>query len=128
MFIKERLRKEFPLTKRVECVFECYEIARRRYAIFWEKKVRKCDIDSLLKSLEAATSNNFSEKKALLVIGDTDEEFEAEDLMYFNGADTFVVFYLKNTDTDKIYFNDQRVLWFGVDWKKIVRRFNEILK
>ena len=35
---------------------------------------------------------------------------------------------LINENSKEIYFNDQRVFWFSVDWKKIIKRFNEILK
>ena len=33
-----------------------------------------------------------------------------------------------NDNNNEIYFNDQRVFWFSVDWKKIIKKFNEILK
>ena len=50
-----------------------------------------------------------------------------QDLLFFNGVDTFVVYYLKNNSLNEIYFNDQRVFWFSVGWKKIIKKFNKIL-
>ena len=44
-----------------------------------------------------------------------------------HGVDTFVVYYLINDMAKEIYFNDQRFFWFSVDWKKIIKKFNEIL-
>jgi hypothetical protein len=64
----------------------------------------------------------------LIVIANTNEEFKQEDLVFFNGVDTFVVYYLMNNKTGEVYFNDQRMYFFGAGWRKIVRKFNEILK
>lgn len=128
MVIKEELINEYPLTKKIECDFECYEAMKRRYVIFLDKMINKNNIESLLNEFEVATRKNFSKVKSLVVVGYTDQEFKKEDLLFFNGVDTFVVYYLKNINDNKIYFNDQRVFWFSVDWKKIVKRFNYILK
>lgn len=53
--------------------------------------------------------------------------FEKKDLVYFNGVDTFVSFYLINQKNNHIYFNDKRMFMLSVDWKKIIRKFNDIL-
>lgn len=76
MIIKEKLIKEYPLTKKVECDFECYEVIKRRYVIFLDKKIQKDNIELLLKEFEMATKNNFSKVKSLIIIGYTDEEFK----------------------------------------------------
>lgn len=125
--MKEKLIREFPLTVKIDCDFECYEAEKRRYVIFLDQKVCKENIEQQLPELESATKNGFFPKKSLIVVGYTDEEFAAEDLLYFNGIDTFVVYYLKNVNTGKIYFHNKRVFLFSVDWKKIVDRFNKIL-
>lgn len=128
MMMKEKLIKKFPLTKKVDCEFECYEAQKRRYVIFLDKKVCKENIEKQLYELEAMTKNGFHPKKSLIIVGYTDDEFVKEDLLYFNGIDTFAVYYLMNVNTGEIYFHNQRVFWFSVDWKKIIDRFNEILK
>ena len=127
MVIKDKLIKEPPLTRKMVCDFECYEVIKRRYVIFYDRKIQKSNIEVLLDKFKMATENNFSKAKSLIVVGITDEEFEQEDLLYFNGVDTFVVYYLKNINNDKIYFNDQSCLLFRVGWKKIIRKFNKIL-
>ena len=66
--------------------------------------------------------------KSLIVVGYTDEQFVGEDLLFWNGDRTFVIYYLINTASGDIYFNDETNLFFGIGWKKVVRRFNEILR
>lgn len=126
MIIKDKLIKEYPLTKKINCSFECFEVMKRRYVIFYDKKINKENMKSLLDVFND-NPNSFTEKKSLIIVGHTDEKFDKKDLLFFNGVDTFVVYYLINDDNNEIYFNDQRVFWFSVDWKKIIRKFNEIL-
>ena len=128
MIIKDKLIKEFPLTKKIDCSFDCFEVIKRRYVIFYDEKINKENIKSLLDVFNENTNNNFSKKKTLIVVAYTDEEFNKEDLVFFNGVDTFIVYYLINETTFEIYFNDQTMLWFSIDWKKIIKKFNEILK
>lgn len=126
--MKEKLIKEYPLTAKVDCPFECYQVMPRRYVIFFEDKIDSDNMEQLLDVFVNATKNNFSQVKALLVVGHTDEQFKKQDLVFFNGVDTFVVYYLKNDTTDEIYFNDQINLFLSTGWRKIVKRFNQILQ
>lgn len=128
MIIKEKLINEYPLTKKLECPLECYEVDKRRYVIFLDNKINRNNMEFLLDEFIKITKNNYSEKKTLIIVGHTDEQFKKEDLVFFNGVDTFVVYYLINENNNEIYFNDQRVFLFSVDWKKIIKKFNEILK
>ena len=128
MIIKDKLIKEYPLTKKIDCFFECFEVIKRRYVIFYDEKINKENIKSLLNVFNENTNNNFSQKKTLIVVACTNEQFNKEDLLFFNGVDTFIVYYLINENTNEIYFNDQKMLLFCIDWKKIIKKFNEILK
>ncbi len=127
--VKEKLIKEYPLTKKIKCDFECYEVIKRRYVIFYEKMINQENIESLLNEFDMATKNNFSKTRTFIIVGQTDQEFKKEDLLFFNGEDTFVVYYLQNITNNEIYFNDCSifVISFGLNWKKIIKRFNEIL-
>lgn len=127
MIIKDKLIKEYPLTKKIEFPFECYEVVKRRYVVFYDKEINRNNMESILDVINGNAKNSFSEKKTLIVIGHTDEQFNKKDLLFFNGNDTFIVFYLIN-ENNEIFFNDQRAFWFGVDWSKIIKSFNEILK
>ena len=128
MIIKDKLINEYPLIKKIECPLECYEVVKRRYVIFLDEKINRNNMESLLDEFTKVTKNNCSEKKTIIVVGRTDEQFKKKELVFFNGVDTFVVYYLINENNKEIYFNDQRVFWFSIDWKKIIKRFNEILK
>ena len=108
MSIKDKLIDEYPLTKKIECSFDCFEVSKRRYVIFFDKKIKKNNIESLLDDFINA-SNKFSKVRTLIIVGHTDERFNQEDLVYFNGVDTFVVYYLLNDTNNEIYFNNHRV-------------------
>ena len=41
MIIKDKLIKEYPLTKKIDCSFECFEVIKRRYVIFYDEKINK---------------------------------------------------------------------------------------
>lgn len=126
--IKEKLIKEYPLTKRVECPLKCYEVIKRRYVLFYDEIINKANMESLLDFFNAITkNNNFSGKKTLIVVGRTEEQFDKKDLLFFNGVDTFVVYYLINEEKNEIYFNNQRNFLFSIGWKKIIEEFNKIL-
>ena len=112
---KEKLIKEYPLTKKIEYSFECYEVIDRRYVIFYDKKINKANIESLLDVFNDNTKGIFTEKKTLIIVGFTDEWFDKKDLLFFNGVDTLIVYYLINEKNNEIYFNDQRVFFFSID-------------
>ena len=61
------------------------------------------------------TKGIFTKKKTLIIVGFTDEWFDKKDLLFFNGMDTFIVYYLINEKNNEIYFNDQRVFFFSID-------------
>lgn len=127
MIIKDKLIKEYPLTKKIDFPFECYEVVKRRYVVFFDEEINRNNMESLLDVMDGHAKNVFSEKKTIIVIGHTNEQFNKEDLVFFNGNDTFIVFYLIN-ENNEVFFNDQRNFWFGVDWSKIIKNFNQILK
>ena len=127
MTIKDKLINGYPLTKKIEYPFECFEVIKRRYVIFFDEKINKDNIESLLDEFSKALNNNCSKVRTLIVVGHTDVQFNEEDLLYFNGVDTFIVYYLKNDNSNEIYFNNHRVVFLTVDWKKIINKFNQIL-
>ena len=127
MIIKDKLIKEYPLTKKIDFPFECYEVVKRRYVVFFDEEINRNNMESLLDVIDGHAKNVFSEKKTIIVIGHTNEQFNKNDLVFFNGNDTFIVFYLIN-ENNEVFFNDQKNFWFGVDWSKIIKNFNQILK
>ncbi|MBQ9103637.1 MAG: hypothetical protein IJY57_00940 [Clostridia bacterium] len=127
MIVKDKLIKEYPLTKKVECSFECYEVVKRKYVIFFNEKINMNNMETLLNDIATIVKNKVSMVRTFIVVGETEEQFKKEDLVYFNGVDTFVVYYLKNIKDNTISFNEQRMLFFGAGWRKIIKKFNKIL-
>ena len=103
------------------------QIIKRRFVIFYDEKINKENAKTLLDVFNKSFNITFHQKKSVIVVAYTDEQFDKKDLVFFNGEDTFVVYYLINEKTNEIYFNDESMFFFCVGWKKIVKRFNEIL-
>ena len=128
MDIQEKLIQNYPLINKVDCDLNCYCLAKKRYLIFWDEFIEKDAIIKVLKSLEEKTNNsNFSEFKTLIIVGKTKEEYKKEELLYFNNVNMIVVFYLINEEVDKIYMNDSWVFTLGLNYKKYIRKINEIM-
>lgn len=128
MIIKEKLIKEYPLTEKIESDYECYRIKSRKYVVFLDRIISNKDTEELLDKLVTSIKTNVSTLSTLIVVGNTNEAFKKEDLVFFNGVETFVIYYLINDKDNIIYFNDQGTYWFGANWRKIIKRFNDILK
>ncbi len=128
MDIQEKLVQNYPLINKVDCDLNCYCLAKKRYLIFWDEFIEKDAIIKVLKSLEEKTNNsNFSEFKTLIIVGKTKEEYKKEELLYFNNVNMIVVFYLINEEVNKIYMNDSWVFTLGLNYKKYIRKINEIM-
>ena len=128
MDIQEKLIQNYPLINKVYCYLNCYCLAKKRYLIFWDEFIEKDAIIKVLKSLEEKTNNsNFSEFKTLIIVGKTKEEYKKEELLYFNNVNMIVVFYLINEEVNKIYMNDSWVFTLGLNYKKYIRKINEIM-
>ena len=128
MDIQEKLIQNYPLINKVDCDLNCYCLAKKRYLIFWDEFIEKDAIIKVLKSLEEKTNNsNFSEFKTLIIVGKTKEEYKKEELLYFNNVNMIVVFHLINEEVNKIYMNDSWVFTLGLNYKKYIRKINEIM-
>ena len=128
MIIKENLIEQYPLTEKAESEYECYKVAPRKYVIFLDDTISHSDTEALLDKLATSTKTSSFVVNLFVVVANTNEKFKPEDLVFFNGEDTFVVYYLLNSNNGEIYFNDQRMYLFSAGWRKIIKRFNEILK
>ena len=127
MNIYDRIIKDYPLVKKIECELNCYQIAHRRYLVFWDGLIDKALINEALRSLQEKTHNvKFSKFKTLIVVGKTNDHFKEEELFYFNNTDTFVVLYLINEKLSKIYMNASWIFALGLNYGKYVRRIHKI--
>lgn len=128
MNIQEKIIQNYPLVNKIDFELNCYLLDKRRYLIFWNELIKKDSIEKMLNYLEEKTKNpNFTESKTLIVVGKTKEKFKKVDLVYFNSVNTLVVFYLINEETNEIYMYDSWISFIGLNYKKYVRKINEIL-
>lgn len=128
MNIQEKLIYNYPLVNKVDSELNCYLLDKNRYLVFWDELIKVELVEEILNSLEEKTKNsNFSEFKTLIVISKTNEKFKKADLLYFNNVNTIVVFYLINEETNEVYMNDSWISSLGLNYKKYVRKINEIL-
>lgn len=128
MNIQEKIIQNYPLVNKIDFELNCYLLDKRRYLIFWNELIKKDSIEKMLNYLEEKTKNpNFTESKTLIVAGKTKEKFKKVDLVYFNSVNTLVVFYLINEETNEIYMDDSWISFIGLNYKKYVRKINEIL-
>ena len=128
MNIQEKIIQNYPLVNKIDFELNCYLLDKRRYLIFWNELIKKDSIEMMLNYLEEKTKNpNFTESKTLIVVGKTKEKFKKVDLVYFNSVNTLVVFYLINEETNEIYMDDSWISFIGLNYKKYVRKINEIL-
>ena len=128
MNIQEEIIQNYPLVNKIDFELNCYLLDKRRYLIFWNELIKKDSIEKMLNYLEEKTKNpNFTESKTLIVVGKTKEKFKKVDLVYFNSVNTLVVFYLINEETNEIYMDDSWISFMGLNYKKYVRKINEIL-
>lgn len=128
MNIQEKIIQNYPLVNKIDFELNCYLLDKRRYLIFWNELIKKDSIEEMLNYLEEKTKNpNFTESKTLIVVGKTKEKFKKVDLVYFNSVNILVVFYLINEETNEIYMDDSWISFIGLNYKKYVRKINEIL-
>lgn len=128
MNIQEKIILNYPLLKQVDSELNCYLLEKKRYLVFWDELIKKDLIHELLNYLQEKTNNsNFTKYKTLIVVGKTKEKFKKVDLLYFNNVNTFVVFYLINEENNEVYMNDSMIFVIGLNYKKYVRRINEII-
>ena len=128
MNIQEKIIQNYTLVNKIDFELNCYLLDKRRYLIFWNELIKKDSIEKMLNYLEEKTKNpNFTESKTLIVVGKTKEKFKKVDLVYFNSVNTLVVFYLINEETNEIYMDDSWISFIELNYKKYVRKINEIL-
>ena len=128
MNIKEKLIQNYPLINKVKSELDCYVLNKRRYLIFLDDLIEKNSIKKTLNYLEEKTKSvEFTKFKTLIVVSKTKEKFTKKELLYFNNIDTFVVFYLINENSNKIYMNSSWIFALGLNYKKYIRKINKIL-
>lgn len=58
MDIREKIIKNYPLDKKIDCALDCYMLAKKRYLIFWNGLVSKNSMGKILMDLGNMTDNS----------------------------------------------------------------------
>ena len=129
MDIKNEIINNYPLEKKIECGVPCYSIDKYRYVFFWDELISKDNAIKILENIQAKMAGyKFPNMKTFIVVGKTEEQFDKSDLFFFDGANTFSVFYLINEKENRVYMNDSWIYVLGCGYRKPVRKINEIVQ
>ena len=129
MAFHNKLIKAMNLEVKIDCEFDCYLLASKRYIIFHKEIITQENCRKILENIEIHCKTPiFSKWKSIIVVGTTTESFNKEDLLYFNGLDTFVCFYLINAITNEHYMNKQWIFTLGLNYRKYIKKIEAILQ
>lgn len=125
--IKKDIINELSLVKSEDFDMPIYQLSKKRYLLFCDEEINKNDVNKFLERIDT-DYNSLGKYKLIIVVGKTSDSFTKTELLYFNGVDTFVVFYLLDFANKKVYMNDKAILIFGLNSKKIVKKLNQTIK
>lgn len=125
--IKKDIIRELSLVKSKNFNKPIYQVSKKRYLLFCDEEIDKDNINKCLEKIDT-DFNSFGKYKLIIAVGKTSDSFTKTELFYFNGVDTFVVFYLLDFDNKRVYMNDRTIFVLGLNYKKIVRRLNKIIQ
>lgn len=126
--IKSALINKMPLSSKITCRYETYAIGNKKYLIFWDEVISKEKVSSMLQDIASETANkNLSAWKTLIVLGETEDEFNRDELLHFDGVNTIVVFYLINTKSQKVFCNKSWIFPLGMNYRKHIKKIDNIL-
>ena len=126
---QNKLIKSMKIKTRINCKFDCYLLTSKRYIIFYKGIITQENIKKILKDIDNHCKIPiFSEWKSIIVLGTTREVFNKQDLLYFNGVNTFVCFYLINSITNEHYMNNQWIFVLGLNYRKYIKKIEDVLK
>ncbi len=127
--IKNKIIENYPLTERLNCDLCCYSIDSKRYLVFSDEIIDKNGIENILNITQEKVNNATNDGwKTIIVVGYTEDTFKKKELVFFDGVNTIVVFYLINKETKKIYMDASWISFIGYDYKKVVRTIDKIVR
>lgn len=107
---------------------DIYALAARRYLLFWQTEINKTNMSSVLEEIaHASVFSKIEGWKTFIVIGNTSDVFQSQELFWFDGENTFVVFYLVNSHHKKIYLNKKRIYPLGLGYRSFVKKIHTIV-
>ncbi len=124
--IKTKIIESLSLVESKSMSSNCYQLAKKRYLVFYDKEVNKININEALDDVSSLMRQK-KEFKTIIVVATTKEKFTRSELFYFDGIDTFIVFYLIDLDETIIYINDNWIFTLGLNYKKYVKKINKVV-
>ena len=126
-FLKELVYR-YPLTEQRTPNEDLFRLDKRRFVLFWREPIEKQNIEPTLNAIES-TLKSFDVQggRSVVVVAKTTESFKKNELVYFDSIRTLVVFYLIDEQENRIYKNASWTSFWGMGYKKIVRRIDEVV-
>ena len=129
MEIFDEIIRAYPLTERLTPDAALFRVMKKRFVLLWQEPIAKEGIEATLDRVKATLDKGSALGwRTVVVVASTKESFESEELFFFDGVNTFVVFYLIDPEKKCVYKNDSWIFALGQNYKKVVRRIHAILK
>ena len=129
IYVRIKMQQKKKGVKKIASDLNCYSIAEKKYLVIWDELITKDSINEVIKRVTRETQNEkFSDVRTIIIAGNTLDEFQKEELIYYNNIETFVVFYLINEKLNKVYRNDLRGLALGLRPKRYYKKIEQILR
>lgn len=132
--LKNKIVYSFPLcespVRRSLCSgLEFHDIEKNNYLVFLNGTVDKLNINDFSDAIKE-NINKFivDQRKTVIAVGYTDDNFEKKDLHFFDGKDTFIAFYLINKDIKEVFMNDSQNVALESNHAKILHKIDEIVQ
>ena len=127
--IEKKVLQGLGISETNQITKHCHLVTKDRYVFFCQEPVTKKNISNELNNLEKMfKASPFPEWKTFIAVAKTEDTFQKNELFFFDGVSTFVVFLLINEQKAELYFNDKWIFPLGLNFKKIVRNIKSILQ
>ena len=129
MDIFDEIARQYPLTDQIAPDTELFRVMKKRFVLFRHAQIDKQNIEAVLDETKSTLERfDIPGWRTVVVVAPTEASFESEELLYFDNVNTFIVFYLIDIQKKCVYMNDSWIFALGLNYKKIVRNINEIVK
>jgi hypothetical protein len=129
MELFKKIVSQYPLTDQITPDTALFRVLKKRFVLFQETQVDKQNIKAVLDETKSTIDRlNIPGWRTVVVVAPTQDSFESDELFYFDNVNTFVVFYLIDEQKKRVYMNDSWIFALGMNYKKVVRKINEIVK
>jgi len=104
-------------------------IDKNSYLVFLDGCIDKHNINVFLDTIKEKI-NKFivDQRKTIIAVGYTDDNFEEEELLFFDGKDMLVAFYLIDKDSKEVFMNDTQNFTFGSNHAEILRKIDKTVQ